>query len=158
MEQLTKNFSWEEFIYSYTAEMKGIKNTPPADKIDMVKRNAKLLCDNVLQPLRDLMGPLTISSGYSCPELSKILGRKPTSQHCNGMAADIISNEYSALQLAKTIKQNFHFDQLIFERRFLKSGKMNEWVHVSYKSEHENRNEVLYSPPSGGYTRGLPSA
>lgn len=157
MEQLTKNFSWEEFSYSYTAEQRGIKNVPPADKVESVKKNARLLCDNVLQPLRDLIGPITISSGYSCAELSKVLGRKPTSQHCSGMAADIVSNEYPALQVAKIIKQNFHFDQLIFERRFNKAGKKTEWVHVSYKSEHENRNEVLYSPPSGGYTRGLPS-
>lgn len=156
-ENLTTNFTWEEFIYSYTAEKRGIKNVPPADKIDLVKRNARSLCDNVLQPLRNLVGPLTISSGYSNPELSKILGRKPTSQHCNGMAADIVSNKISALNLAKILRQNFHFDQLIFERRISPSGKITEWVHVSYKSAHENRQEVLYSPPSGGYTYGLPS-
>lgn len=157
-EKLTDSFTWEEFIYSDTALKKGIKNVPPTDKIDVVKKNAKSLCENILQPLRNAMGPLIVTSGYSNPELSKILGRKPTSQHCNGMAADIVSKDFSALHLAKAIRQHFHFDQLILERRYNKAGSLIEWVHVSYKSEHENRQEVLYSPPSGGFTYGLPSS
>lgn len=152
--QLSKNFTLEEMLYSSTAEAKGINNktTDPT-----IIGNLKALCTYVLQPTRDKFGPLTISSGYSCLALATILGRKPNSQHCTGNAADIVSSKVSNLEIADWISRNIDFDQLIYERRYRRGTKqVYDWVHVSYKKDGGNRNQVLHSPVQGGYLYGLP--
>ena len=154
MVKLSENFTLEEMIWSSTAHVKGIKNTMHDPKL--VTENLKNLCLSVLQPVRNHFGPITVSSGYSCPELSRILGRKPTSQHLLGQAADIVSNRVQNIELAKWIKRNLVFDQLIYECRRRKDGTYYDWVHVSYRADGQNRKEILNSPPSGGYIKGLP--
>lgn len=153
--KLTKNFTLEELTYSATAKDRGIKND--IHDPEKVITNLKSLCEHVLQPTRDFFGPIIISSGYSNVELSYALGRKLTSQHYSGQAADIVSNKYKNYDIAKWISKNINFDQLIYEtRKRFPSGKIYDWVHVSYRNDGRNRKEVLYSPPSGGYIRGLP--
>lgn len=152
--KLSENFTWEEFVYSDTANMKGIKNDFRVP--DQYKENAKTLCQRVLQRVRNRFGPIIISSGYSCPELARALGRGKNSQHNFGQAADIVSRHYPNLEIAHWIKDNLEFDQLIYEQRTRKSGEKYDWVHVSWNNKEENRNEVLTSPIGGGYQRGLP--
>lgn len=154
MVKLSANFTLEEMLYSATAQAKGIKNTM-TDSV-LITENLRNLCLSVLQPVRNHFGPLIVSSGYSCPALAKILGRKPTSQHCTGQAADIVSNRVQNIDLAKWIKRNLVFDQLIYECRRRKDGTYYDWVHVSYRSDGKNRKEILNSPPGGGYMKGLP--
>jgi len=154
MVKLSQNFTLEEMLFSATAQVKGIKNNMTDPKV--IIENLRNLCLSVLQPVRNHFGPIVVSSGYSCPELSRILGRKPTSQHSLGLAADIISNRVQNIELAKWIKRNLVFDQLIYECRRRKDGTYYDWVHVSYRGDGKNRKEVLNSPPSGGYIKGLP--
>lgn len=155
--QLSKNFTLEEMLWSQTAYQKGIKNEPKDWETEKVISNLKALCTYVLQPTRDKFGPLTVTSGYSCLALATILGRKPNSQHCTGEAADIVSTKVTNLELADWLSRNIDFDQLIYECRYRKGTRIRyDWVHVSYKKDGGNRNQVLYSPPSGGYLYGLP--
>ena len=85
--KLSKNFSLSEMTRSYTATKKGIENTPNDPQIE----NLRILCDNVLQPLRDALGPITISSGFRSIKLNTAIGGSGTSQHCalKGAASDI---------------------------------------------------------------------
>ena len=154
MVKLSENFTLEEMIYSATAQVKKINNAMTEPKI--ITENLRNLCLSVLQPVRNHFGPIVVSSGYSCPELAKIIGRKPNSQHNSGQAADIISNRVQNIELAKWIKRNLVFDQLIYECRRRKDGTYYDWVHVSYRADGQNRKEVLNSPPGGGYIKGLP--
>lgn len=155
-EKLSNNFTWEEFLHSDTANQKKIDNTPPQDIYETIKLKASNLCNHLLQPIRNALGPTIISSGYSCPELAKTLGRKENSQHNKGEAADLVFKNVTNLEAAKWIKDNCSFDQLIYERRLNKWGNTYDWVHVSYVSETGNRKEVLNSPIGGGYKYGLP--
>ena len=50
--KLTPNFSVRELTKSQTAERKGIDNTPTEEHLE----NLKLLCENILQPVRDEWG------------------------------------------------------------------------------------------------------
>lgn len=153
--QLSKNFTLEEMLYSSTANAKGIKND--MSNPDVIISNLKALCIYVLQPTRDHFGPLTVSSGYSNLKLATILGRKPSSQHVKGEAADIVSTKVSNWEIADWISRNIDFDQLIYECRCRRgTNQKYDWIHVSYKKDGGNRNQVLYSPPSGGYFFGLP--
>ena len=63
--KLSRNFSLAELIKSDTAIRKGIDNNPNADQIEKLK----LLCENILQPVRDHFGRVTVTSCYRSPEL-----------------------------------------------------------------------------------------
>src|ERR1700676_5245324 len=101
--QLSTNFTLEEMLASQTAVRDGIDNTPTEEVISRLKD----LCDNVLQPLRNLLKqPLIISSGYRSPTLNKAVGGVPNSEHQLGQAADITVPGMTNKGLAGFIIQN----------------------------------------------------
>ncbi len=143
---LTPHFTLSEMTRSSTATRKGIPNTASAD----VQRALKLLCENVLEPVREHFGkPVRVTSGYRSPRLNTAIGGSPTSQHCLGEAADFTVEGESNLAVCQWIMRNLEYDQLI--REFGEDG----WVHCSY-SAHRLRNEELTAKKVGGRTRYLP--
>lgn len=118
-----KYFSFQEFERSDTAYRYGIDNTMPEE----AKKNVAVLVDKVLDPLREAWGkPITVTSGYRCPALNKIVGGSATSHHCKGMASDITTgNRVENRKLFQLIQDlGLPFTQLIDEKNF-------SWVHVS---------------------------
>lgn len=128
-----KYFTLKELTRSTTATAKGIDNTPTPE----VEKNLTLLVENVLDPLREIYGkPITVNSGYRCPELNKAVGGSKTSDHVKGFAADITGGSKEENErLFNIIKHNFHFKQLIDEKGF-------SWVHVSYDPSNL-KNQIL---------------
>ena len=63
--ELTRNFTLQELIKSDTAIRKGINNNPNAEQIEKLK----LLCENILQPVRDHFGRVKVTSGYRSDKL-----------------------------------------------------------------------------------------
>lgn len=128
-----KYFTLKELTRSTTATAKGIDNTPTPE----VEKNLTLLVENVLDPLRDIYGkPITVNSGYRCPELNKAVGGSKTSDHVKGFAADITGGSKEENErIFNIIKHNFHFKQLIDEKGF-------SWVHVSYDPSNL-KNQIL---------------
>ena len=126
-------------VKSQTAERKGINNNPSEDHMN----NLKLLCENVLQPVRDHFGKVvTVSSGYRSPELCVKIGSSMKSQHAKGQAADFEIFGVPNAELAKWIVENLDFDQLILE--YHKPEEPNSgWIHCSYKSPTDNRKQTL---------------
>lgn len=124
---LSEHFSLEEFIRSDRAKVRGIDNTPPEDLLPAMQLTAR-----GLERVRELAGhPLWILSGYRCPDLNKLVGGVPTSQHVKGEAVDIICPGLGSPKvLAKLIQANaiqIGYDQLIADR-----NARSEWVHVSF--------------------------
>ncbi len=150
--RLSKNFSLEELVKSDTAIRRGINNEPSQDLIN----NLQELVDNILQPLRDRMGPIVISSGYRSPELNTAIGGSKTSDHCLGMAADIEVLGVDNKMTAEVIRDCFPFTQVILE--FYKEGVPDSgWVHVSYDPQ-DLKKEVLRADKLNGkthYKRGF---
>jgi hypothetical protein len=125
--QLSKNFNLLELVKSDLASRLGIDNTPGPQEI----KNLQLLVTNILQPLRDKVGPIIINSAYRSPALNKAAGGSETSDHMLGLAADIECQEMSNYDLARVLKDNFKFKQVILE--FYTRGQPSSgWVHVSY--------------------------
>lgn len=146
--KLSKNFTLGEMIQSQTAIRKGIDNTPNGDQI----LNLIDLCENVLQPLRDHIGAIYISSGFRSQKLNVAIGGSTTSQHCalNGAAADIDMGEKNR-EIFEYIKNELPFDQLIWE---FGNDECPSWVHVSYK-EGKNRKQILKAVKQNGRTKYL---
>lgn len=132
--KLTKNFTLDEMCKSRDARKLRINNVPSPKEVARLK----VLCEKVLQPLRDYMGaPVIINSGYRSPELNKKVGGVRDSQHVKGEAADIRCETKSyAVKVITFIMMQLEFDQLILERK-----KGTYWVHVSYTTDHKNRQQ-----------------
>ena len=137
--QLSGHFSLSELTKSQTAERKGINNKPTLEHIE----NLTELCTHILEPTRrNFSKPIVITSGYRSEELCEAIGSKTTSQHAKGEAADFEMFGLDNKSLAKYIKNNLIFDQLILE--FYKNDDPSSgWVHCSYSKE-ENRKEALF--------------
>ena len=146
--QLSKNFSLAEMVKSQTAERKGIPNQPNDEQIESMV----MLCENILQPVREEFGSFIVSSGFRSPELCISIGSKVTSQHAKGEAADFEVAGYDNHDLCVWIQDNLVFDQLILE---CYNGEMNSgWVHCSYAAT-DNRADVLTYDRTNGYRKGL---
>ena len=146
MVNLSKNFTLQEFTKSQIAIRKGIDNTPAEAHIE----NAKVLFENVVQPVRDNFGVTVINSGYRGPDLNYAIGGSNTSQHTRGQAVDIECPGIANHDIATWIKDNLEFDQLILE--FYTPGIPDSgWVHVSYKTE-DNRKQCLTAMKENGKT------
>ena len=134
-------FTFTEFERSETATRYAIDNSIP----EAAKANIAALVDKVLDPLREAWGrPVTVTSGYRCPQLNKAVGGVPTSQHVKGEAADITTgNEVDNNRLFQLIiKLKLPFDQLIFEKGDIRTGPA--WIHVSHRPDGDNRHQIIY--------------
>jgi hypothetical protein len=60
--QLSKSFFMREFLYSEISQIEGIPNLP--DDPDLAIAAGKNLCENILEPIQDRLGRISIRSGY----------------------------------------------------------------------------------------------
>lgn len=83
--KITENFSFEELIYSITAERLHIDNMPN----DEQQKNLCFLATQ-LQEVRTKFGqPIVVTSGFRSVKLNKKVGGQPSSYHLQGLAADV---------------------------------------------------------------------
>ena len=129
--QLSKNFNLVELTKSQTAERKGIPNDPSPDH----QENLRLLCERVLQPVRDHFNHVvSISSGYRSAALCQAIGSSVDSQHAKGLAAAFEIYGTPNNEIFNWIKNNLLYDQMILE--FWNSDEPNSgWLHVSYNPD-----------------------
>jgi len=149
--KLTQNFCLDEFTISQVAERHGYKNIPNEKQIE----NLRLLCVNVLQPLREIIKvPIFINSGFRCFDVNAAVGGKSNSQHLDGKAADIIVPSMNLSDVFNIIIAKLNYDQLIWEfgkpPRLDKRGEPS-WIHVSFNGGN-NRKDVLLSKRVNGKT------
>jgi hypothetical protein len=144
---LTKNFTLSEMVKSDTALRHDMDNTPNETQT----ANLKLLVEKVLQPVRDHYAKgVKVNSGFRHPEVNAKVGGSRTSDHCNGMAADIEIPGVANADLAQWIKANLSYTQLILE--FYTRGVPDSgWVHVSYDPANLKKQD-LTAVKEGGKT------
>jgi hypothetical protein len=148
---LSPNFTLAEMVKSETALRHDMDNTPGEQEIAALK----LLCEKVLQPIRDHYGKgVKVNSGFRHPEVNAKVGGSKTSDHCRGQAADIEIPGVANAELAEWIRDNLEFRQLILE--FYTPGIPDSgWVHVSYVAE-DNKKQVMTATKKDGKTVYLP--
>jgi len=168
---LSTNFAFGELIRSETAERSDDlmlqQATPPGEIIESLLR----LCESTLQPIRDMAQcPMSISSGYRCSALNKLLHSNDDSAHVKGEAADMSLLPGDGLQevirrvnlrvmertgkpVRPDVNRNFYLfvliclnlekldiDQVIHE--YGQGYGQPAWVHVS-SSERQSKREIL---------------
>jgi hypothetical protein len=133
--KLSENFTLWEFLRSQKAEELGLIG----DQFDIGEseiNHLRLLCVNVLEPLRKRFGVIFISSGYRSPKLNTATKGSKTSDHMAGKAADI---KFIGMAAGYNwIKMNCEYKQAINEYDF-------QWIHVSY-DPNNNKKQTLKLP------------
>ena len=81
-------------------------------------------CLTLLEPARQLVGPIIINSGYRSEEVNSRVGGVRNSQHLTGQAADIRPRDPAQFhRLVDFLKQSPHTDQLL---------TAGTWLHISW--------------------------
>ena len=134
--RLSKNFTLSEITKSNTAKRLGIDNAPNQEHLN----NMQILIRDLIQPLRDALGPIRITSGYRNPTLNRAIGGSTKSQHCKGQAVDIQFWKKGKMCNKEiydwVLKEGIEFDQMINEFDYA-------WIHISLRPDNKNRRMVL---------------
>ena len=133
---LSPNFYLDEFTHSDTAIRHGIDISVSVESVhfDRLKR----LCETVLQPIRDALGPISITSGYRPPEVNKLVGGAPGSAHAYALAADFKVRKFTPYEVCQWIEESdLDFDQCIQE--------FDRWTHIAldYGPASKQRRQLL---------------
>ena len=145
MMRISKNFTLSELTKSNTATRLGISNTPDKEGIHKLR----LLATELLQPLRNAVGALRVTSGYRSESLNTAIGGSNKSQHTKCEAVDLQFVKRGKMDNMKIfnaiINHAFEFDQLILEfggATAEKDSDNPDWIHLSWKVT-ENRRQIL---------------
>jgi len=136
------HFTQAEFLSSDTADLQGINNYPTWE----ITRNLERLA-RVMELIRSGLGdkPVSILSGYRCPEVNSAVGGATNSAHLYGLACDFIIPDFGTpLDICLAIEPHMGFlqiDQLIWE--------FSDWVHLGLAVDGEPRHECLTINNSG---------
>ena len=136
---ICRDFTIEEL----TATNTGMVNTPTPEALV----NLSNLCKNVLQPLRDKIGRMQITSGYRSPALNMVLDAQgydvaDNSQHLTGQAVDFIpldvDYDTAWAEVLNMVENDAPIDQA---GNYATSGGH---IHISSIGTSGNRQEVYY--------------
>lgn len=150
MTQLSDHFSLAELTVSDTAKRLGIPNTPTTDHM----HNLTMVLAPGLERVRAVIGgPVLVTSGYRNPRVNAAVGGVANSAHALGYAADITHPRYTALAVARMLRDHLrgHFDQLILE-------SSRGVVHISF--DPRARRQVMTQAGAAGSSivYGLPAS
>ena len=143
--RISKNFTLAELTKSNTATRLGISNTPDKEGIHKLR----LLATELLQPLRNAVGPLRVTSGYRSESLNAAIGGSNKSQHTKCEAVDLQFVKRGSMDNMRIfnaiVTLGLDFDQLILEFGGATADNDSDnpdWIHISWKIK-DNRRQIL---------------
>ena len=140
MSLISPHFSYREMTRSDTALRLCIDNTPTPEHLN----NLVLVCVHILEPVRNVFGPVRVNSGYRSLALNMSVNPLTStidklSKHCTGQAVDFEVDGISNYELAVWCSKNLpDFDKIILE--FYTPGQPNSgWVHGQYLLDKQRK-------------------
>ena len=138
---LTPHFTLEELYASETADRHGIDNTPPKEVVDNLRRLAF-----TLEEVRTILGnrPIFVTSAYRNPQVNKLVGSQPTSDHLKGLAADFVCPSFGDPDyvVRAILASSIPFKQVIRE--------FGRWTHLAIPAQNEEaRRQALIIDKTG---------
>ena len=138
---MTPHFSLAEFTASDTAARLGIDNSLP----DELRDNAEQTLQMMERIRLHINAPITITSGYRCEALNRVIGSKPGSDHTLAFAVDFkASRAGTPAQIAKSLA--LVIDMLNIGQLILEFGS---WVHVSFCYPTKAINRIITIDKNG---------
>jgi hypothetical protein len=138
--KVSPNFTLRELLVTGT----GLDNVPDA----LAVAHLTLLAHLVLEPWRELVGPLRVTSGFRSKAVNTAIRGAANSDHMLGRAADVqpVATALTAAwgELLRILPE-LPVDQAIVYARPRGQG----WIHVSWRMAP--RRQVLVSPANGAY-------
>lgn len=122
--KLSENFSLGEFLKTST----GLFNEPTEGEL----KNLKMLVINVLQPFRNRVGRLDVTSGFRSHGVNEAVGGVEGSAHTQGLAADIIPASVTIEDAFQTLKE---MRELPIRKAILEEKGGSKWIHISVDRE-----------------------
>jgi hypothetical protein len=119
-ENLSEHFKLKELTKVSQEQYQEINNNNLTDK----EYNAlRVLCQFLLEPIRNEFGVVIVNSGFRCEEYNRLIGGAIMSQHRFGEAVDFVC-KYADLEtiMRWIIGNQLEFGQLILEP---------SWIHLS---------------------------
>lgn len=151
--EFSKNFVLSEFTYSPTAQRLRIANDLTVKDLDRMMAFTK----NLLQPMREQIGSIKITSGFRTLPLNKAIKGDKDSAHLLGYAADTQPQDISLVFLMYWFaKTELPFDQAILEYGRRPDDDKDDWVHIGYKHPSGAQRRQLLVMRNGKYTEWRP--
>lgn len=151
--KLSKNFYLSEFLYSPTAQVKRIQNDATIRQQDRVQE----LVVNLLQPMRDALGPIAVTSGLRSPELNSAVRGAKDSAHLFGYAGDVQPEEVTLHEaMVYLSKSGLKFDQVILEHGSREDLEDDDWLHVGWKRSSGVQRQQMLIMRDGVYAPWTP--
>lgn len=119
---LSPHFTLDEMVRSAAAVRRGLPNTPDKNALQELRR----LCETVLEPIREQVGALSITSGFRTPAVNTAVGSTAkNSAHLYGRAADFVPEVMVLREAFDLIRgaAGLPIDQIILEN--------DEWIHIA---------------------------
>jgi hypothetical protein len=151
--KLSKNFYLSEFLYSPTAQVKRIQNDA------MIRQQGRIreLVVNLLQPMRDALGPVAVTSGFRSTDLNVAVEGSRDSAHLFGYAGDVQPEETSLYDaMVYLSKSGLKFDQVILEHGSREDLENDNWLHVGWKRHSGEQRQQLLVKRGGVYSPWSP--
>lgn len=137
--KLTEHFTLAELTASSTARKLGLDNTPGADALQQLHRTAQML-----ERVRAHLGghAVIVTSGYRGRQVNAAVGGVTSSDHVQGMAADVKVPAFgSPFEVAKALAPHINalgIGQIIYE-----SVGSAQWLHLSTRIPAHAVNRVI---------------
>ena len=112
-----------------------------------IREALRELVRTVLDPLRELVGPIRVTSGYRDELRNAEAGGVKGSQHTRGEAVDLVVSGRTSEELAELLSRS----SLPFDQAIAYVPSRGGHLHVSHKRTGSNRRELLRAPTGGGY-------
>ena len=124
--KLSNHFTLDEFL--------NVRKYPDNKPTMQDVVNMTYGCLMLLEPARQVVGPILINSGFRNPRVNALVGGVKNSQHLLGQAADIRPKDPRKFQLLVDFLKNSNYsDQLL-------TG--NGWLHISWNPFAAPRHDV----------------
>lgn len=152
--KLSKNFFLSEFTDSPTAREERIPNDATIRQQDRLTG----LCVNLLQPIRNALGPMFVTSGYRSLELNSAIKGAQDSAHLYGYAGDVKLYNGSLVSIMCFLWETpkIKFDQVILEFGSREDTENDDWCHIGWKRSTGAQRRQFLQMKNGIYSPWTP--
>ena len=121
-------------VHFKLVEFLNVKKVPDNKPTLQDVANMTYGCIMLLEPARQVVGPIIISSGFRNSRVNRQVGGVANSQHLIGQAADIRPQDPAKFQsLVDFLKSSEYTDQLLTD---------STWLHISWSPFRPPRHQI----------------